>query len=91
MPRRHLTEWAAWAAHHEDWLSPEGEAAAAAASAAAYASRYASAAAWDAEVAWDAARDAQLADVRRVLDQSPARETDALAESGADHDREETE
>ena len=27
MPRRHLTEWAAWAAHHEDWLSPEGEAA----------------------------------------------------------------
>jgi len=61
---------AAWAAAgYVAWVAAwdAAGAASAAASAAAYASRYASAAAWDAEVARAAARDAQLADVRRVL------------------------
>ena len=43
-------------------------------------------------VEWSRDRVREVVDeMLGALDQSPARETDALAESGADHDREETE
>jgi hypothetical protein len=45
--------------------------------------------AWD--LGWRCGAAETHAELVRALDQSPARETDALAESGADHDREETE